>query len=86
MSTNFEWVGVEDAPINFYNLGEMTEDARDELAYDLDAEEIPEEGWLLAIGGENGIVIEADEPAQLVEFARTVLRMAEQVVEGSVTR
>lgn len=80
MSTNFEWAGVEDAPINYYNLALLDEDNRAELAHELDAEEIGESGYVLVIGGENGIVIEAERSDQLVEFARTLLRMAEWLI------
>lgn len=79
MSVDFEWVGVEDCPINVvrsgYNLRFGEYETDEEI---IGVDDDMTSTVAIVVGGENGVVVTADYPEQLVEFARTLLRMTEE--------
>lgn len=75
MSVHFEWEGVEGCAINFvpesFNVDRWEQDMSG------DDPRRTTYGPSVILGADSGLVITADRPDQLTEFARTLLRMAE---------
>lgn len=65
---SFQYVGVEDCPIQLETPNPEPDDDNYRPVIN---------GYAIVLGFDDGYVIEAENKTQLVEFARTLLRMTE---------